>query len=62
MPAEKIDCNRLSYTDLDEKCLRKFDVWDFVPASDAHRSRKLMSPATLTSTCYSRNNYAQRCA
>ena len=34
--AEKIECNRWSYTDLDEKCLQKFDVWDFVPAIGAH--------------------------
>ena len=47
VPVEKIVCNRWSYTDLDEKCLQKFDVWDFEPASGAHRSRKLMSPAKM---------------
>ena len=45
MPAEKIKCNRLPHTDLDEKCLQKVDEWDSVPASGVHCLRRLMSPA-----------------
>jgi len=41
--AEKTECNRWPYTDLDEKRLLKFEVGDFVPAG-GHRSRRLMSP------------------
>ena len=26
VPAEEIECNRWSYTDLDEKCLQKFEL------------------------------------
>ena len=45
MPPEKIECNRWSYADLDEKYLQKFKVWHSVPASGAHRSCRLMSLA-----------------
>ena len=47
MPAENIECNRWSYTDLDEKCRQKFDVWHFVPASGTYRSRQ------INELCYS---------
>ena len=44
MSAEEIECNRWSYTDLDEKCLQKFDVWDSVPVNSAfhhhHQARR----------------------
>ena len=43
VPAEKIESNRCSYTDLGEKCLQKFDGWDSVPASSAHYLCNLMS-------------------
>ena len=43
VPAEEIECNRWSYTDLDEKCQQKFDVWDSVPASGTHGSCRLIS-------------------
>ena len=43
VPAGRIECNRWSCTDLDEKYLQKFDVSDFVSFSGAHRSRRLMS-------------------
>ena len=45
VPAEELECNRWSYTDLDEKNLQKCDVWHSVPASGNHRSCRLMSPA-----------------
>ena len=45
VPAGNMDCNRSSYTDLDEKCLQKFEVCHFAPASGVHRSRRLMSSA-----------------
>ena len=39
----EIDCSRWSYTDLDEKCLQKFEVRDFVPANGAHRLPRLVN-------------------
>ena len=47
VPEEKIECNRWSYTDLDGKCLQKFEPWHFIPAGGAHRSRRLMSAAPI---------------
>ena len=42
-PAETIECNGWSYTDLDERCPQKFEVRHVVTASGAHRSRRLIS-------------------
>ena len=33
MPAEKVECNRWSDTDLDEECQHKFKEGHFLPAS-----------------------------
>ena len=43
MTADKTECNRWLYADLDEKCPQKFDVWDFVPASGVYHSSRLTS-------------------
>jgi len=45
VPAEKIECNRWPDVDLDEKCLQKFEVWDFMPESSTHHLCKLMVSA-----------------
>ena len=37
VPPGKMDCNRLSLIDFEEKCLQKFEVWHFVSVSNAHR-------------------------
>ena len=60
MRTEKIECNRLSYTALDEKCLQKYDVQEFVPASEARRLRKfpataLLVPLTTKKTKFRKN-------
>ena len=48
VPAEKLEYNRWSYTDLVEKCLQEFEVWHFVPVSGAHHSQRLMSPGSMS--------------
>ena len=41
MPAEKIECNRWSDAELNERCLQKFEVWH-VPASSTRCLSRLM--------------------
>ena len=43
MPAEKIECNRWSYADSDEKFMQRFEERYFMSASDARRSHRLLS-------------------
>ena len=60
MLAEKTECDRWSYADLDDKFLQKFEVCHFVPASGAHRSRRLMSCFSLLINVHAQNVRTQK--